>query len=94
MTAPVPPLLEVRDVELRIGGLHILRGVSFDVRENEFFTVIGPNGAGKTSLLNVLSRIYQPTSTGDPCSRCDAPGWPTSASPAPSRISLSSSTWT
>jgi len=62
MTALVPPLLEVRDVELRIGGLHILRGVSFDVRENEFFTVIGPNGAGKTSLLNVLSRIYQPTS--------------------------------
>jgi len=61
MNAPVAPLLEVRDVELRIGGLHILRGVTFDVRENEFFTVIGPNGAGKTSLLNVLSRIYHPT---------------------------------
>ena len=61
MSAPVAPLLEVRDVELRIGGLHILRGVTFDVRENEFFAVIGPNGAGKTSLLNVLSRIYHPT---------------------------------
>ena len=61
MSASVPPLLEVRDIELRIGGLHILRGVTFDVRENEFFTVIGPNGAGKTSLLNVLSRIYHPT---------------------------------
>lgn len=61
MTTPAAPLLEVRDVELRIGGLHILRGVTFDVRENEFFTVIGPNGAGKTSLLNVLSRIYHPT---------------------------------
>ncbi|PRB01392.1 ABC transporter ATP-binding protein [Microbacterium sp. MYb64] len=61
MSPPVAPLLEVRDVELRIGGLHILRGVTFDVRENEFFTVIGPNGAGKTSLLNVLSRIYHPT---------------------------------
>ncbi|MDQ1129692.1 ABC transporter ATP-binding protein [Microbacterium sp. SORGH_AS_0888] len=54
-------LLEVQDVELAIGGLQILRGVSFAVRRDEFFTVIGPNGAGKTSLLNVLSRIYRPT---------------------------------
>ncbi len=62
MSTPTsPPLLEVRDLELSIGGLHILRGISFDVRPNEFFTVIGPNGAGKTSLLNVLSRIYRPT---------------------------------
>ncbi|NLP84575.1 ABC transporter ATP-binding protein [Microbacterium sp. CFH 90308] len=65
MSAPAPappPLLEVRDLELSIGGLHILRGISFDVAEGEFFTVIGPNGAGKTSLLNVISRIYRPTS--------------------------------
>jgi branched-chain amino acid transport system ATP-binding protein len=64
MSAPAPtsaPLLEVRDLELSIGGLHILRGISFDVAEGEFFTVIGPNGAGKTSLLNVVSRIYRPT---------------------------------
>lgn len=65
MSAPAPtspPLLAVRDLELSIGGLHILRGISFDVAEGEFFTVIGPNGAGKTSLLNVISRIYRPTS--------------------------------
>lgn len=55
------PLLDVRDVELSIGGLHILRGVTFDVKSGEFFTVIGPNGAGKTSLLNVLSAIYRAT---------------------------------
>jgi len=54
-------LLEVEDLSLQIGGLHILRGITFDVKRDEFFTVIGPNGAGKTSLLNVLSRIYQPT---------------------------------
>lgn len=65
MSAPAPTapsLLEVRDLELSIGGLHILRGISFEVAEGEFFTVIGPNGAGKTSLLNVISRIYRPTS--------------------------------
>lgn len=56
------PLLEVKNVTLALGGLHILRGIDFAVSEGEFFTVIGPNGAGKTSLLNVISRIYQPTS--------------------------------
>ena len=62
MSTPTPdPLLRVTDIELTIGGLHILNGVSFDVAPGEFFTIIGPNGAGKTSLLNVLSRIYQPT---------------------------------
>lgn len=58
---PPTPLLEVTDIELQIGGLHILRGITFEVHRDEFFTVIGPNGAGKTSLLNVLSRIYRPT---------------------------------
>jgi len=62
MSAPAPrALLEVRDLELAIGGLQILRGITFDVHEGEFFTVIGPNGAGKTSLLNVISRIYRAT---------------------------------
>nr|WP_274636233.1 ABC transporter ATP-binding protein [Microbacterium bovistercoris] len=61
MSTDAAPLLDVRDIELTIGGLHILRGVSFDVQPGEFFTVIGPNGAGKTSLLNVISRIYRPT---------------------------------
>ena len=60
-TTAAAPLLDVQDVSLQIGGLHILRGITFDVKPDEFFTVIGPNGAGKTSLLNVLSRIYQPT---------------------------------
>ena len=61
MSTDPRPLLQVHDVELTIGGLHILRGVTFDVHPGEFFTVIGPNGAGKTSLLNVISRIYRPT---------------------------------
>ncbi len=55
------PLLHVAGLELTIGGLRILRGITFAVETGEFFTVIGPNGAGKTSLLNVLSRIYRPT---------------------------------
>lgn len=55
-------LLEVEDLHLSMGGLQILNGLTFSVEEGAFFAVIGPNGAGKTSLLNVLSRVYQPTS--------------------------------
>jgi branched-chain amino acid transport system ATP-binding protein len=51
-------ILEARDVRLSFGGIAALKGVSFTVREHEFFAVIGPNGAGKTSLLNVLNGVY------------------------------------
>ena len=54
------PVLEVRDVHLSFGGVHALRGVSFDVRADELFAVIGPNGAGKSSIFNCLSSVYRP----------------------------------
>lgn len=54
------PLLEVRDVSLRFGGVSALTDVSFDVAPGELFAVIGPNGAGKTSIFNCLSAVYRP----------------------------------
>jgi branched-chain amino acid transport system ATP-binding protein len=54
------PVLELRDVHLRFGGVRALRGVSFDVRQNELFAIIGPNGAGKSSIFNCLSSVYRP----------------------------------
>jgi branched-chain amino acid transport system ATP-binding protein len=54
------PVLDVRDVRLRFGGVRALRGVSFDVRPNELFAIIGPNGAGKSSIFNCLSSVYRP----------------------------------
>ncbi len=55
------PLLEVRGVELRFGGLMALFDVNFNVDEGQLFSIIGPNGAGKTSLLNCISGRYKPT---------------------------------
>ncbi|WP_448378942.1 ABC transporter ATP-binding protein [Fervidobacterium sp.] len=39
-----------------------LRGVSFELRENEIVSIVGESGCGKTTLLRVLARIYEPTS--------------------------------
>ena len=56
------PLLSVRDLSVRFGGVLAVNNVSFDVQPGEVFTLIGPNGAGKTTVFNLISRIYTPTS--------------------------------
>ena len=58
------PLLEVRDLSVRFGGVLAVNGVGFEVRRGEVFTLIGPNGAGKTTVFNLISRLYTPT-TGE-----------------------------
>jgi branched-chain amino acid transport system ATP-binding protein len=54
------PLLDVRNVVVRFGGIVALDGVSFDVHQGQIVGLIGPNGAGKTTLFNCLSRLYHP----------------------------------
>jgi branched-chain amino acid transport system ATP-binding protein len=53
------PLLSVRNLTMRFGGLTALDGVDFDVFPNEICGLIGPNGAGKTTLFNCLCRVVR-----------------------------------
>ncbi|HEU4459210.1 MAG TPA: ABC transporter ATP-binding protein [Methylibium sp.] len=54
------PILEVKNISLRFGGVKALADISFDVREHEVRAIIGPNGAGKSSMLNCINGVYQP----------------------------------
>jgi branched-chain amino acid transport system ATP-binding protein len=54
-------VLEVRDVAKSFGGIHAVRGVSFDVREGEILGLIGPNGSGKSTLFNCILGQLAPT---------------------------------
>ncbi len=58
----VPPVIEVRDLDLRRGGRRVLTGVSFRIDRGELVGLIGPNGGGKTSLLQVVLGVLEPQS--------------------------------
>jgi len=48
------PLLTIRGVCKRLGGLLVSDDISIDVMSGEMHAIIGPNGAGKTTLLNQI----------------------------------------
>jgi len=56
------PILRLRGVGRRFGGLHAVRDVDLDVAHGERRAILGPNGAGKTTLFNVISGDVRPSS--------------------------------
>src|SRR5215218_5536984 len=56
------PILRLRGVGRRFGGVVAVSGVDLDVRPGERRAILGPNGAGKTTLFNLISGEFPPTS--------------------------------
>lgn len=56
-------IIEVRDLVKRYKGAesNAVDGVSFEVRQGEFFTLLGPNGAGKTTTISILTTTLAAT---------------------------------
>lgn len=55
-----PPLLEIRGLTVRFGGLVAINELDLHIQDGEIFALVGPNGAGKTTVLNCISGLVRP----------------------------------
>jgi ABC-type sugar transport system ATPase subunit len=53
------PILEVRDVSIRFGGVEALKHVSLKLLPGEVLALAGDNGAGKSTLIKIISGVYR-----------------------------------
>lgn len=60
-TSPSAPVLEIRNLTQRFGGLTAVSEFNISLGHNQMAGLIGPNGAGKTTVFNLVSGFYQPT---------------------------------
>tara|TARA_Y100001970_G_scaffold12536_1_gene14324 strand:+ start:2193 stop:2963 length:771 start_codon:yes stop_codon:yes gene_type:complete len=55
-------VLSILDLEkIYPGGVHAVRGISFDVHEGESVAIIGSSGSGKSTVLRCINRLIEPT---------------------------------
>ncbi|SCG82067.1 High-affinity branched-chain amino acid transport ATP-binding protein livF LIV-I protein F [Proteiniborus sp. DW1] len=52
-------MLKIKDLEVYYGGIHALKGISFDVKNGQIVTLVGSNGAGKTTTLKAISNLVK-----------------------------------
>ncbi len=54
------PIIELRNISKKFGGITALNSVSLEVNEGEVVGLIGDNGAGKSTLIKTLVGVHQP----------------------------------
>ena len=55
-------IIEVLNVNKFFGDAHVLKDITFYIRNNEFITLLGPSGCGKSTTLRILAGFEQPNS--------------------------------
>jgi branched-chain amino acid transport system ATP-binding protein len=60
MMAGNTPLLSLRGLTRRFGGLTAVDNIDLDLGQGELVSIIGPNGAGKTTLFNLVTGLDRP----------------------------------
>ena len=55
------PIMQIKNLTKRFGGLTAVNDVTFDVNEGEILSIIGPNGAGKSTLFKLIASFLKPS---------------------------------
>ena len=55
-------LIEVKNIKKNYGKKEAVKGITFNVEENEILGLLGPNGSGKTTTIGMLLGLLKPTS--------------------------------
>ena len=53
-------MISVSNLSKRYNTVQALKGISFDIKQGEFFGLLGPNGAGKTTTISIMNTILKP----------------------------------
>ena len=54
-------LIDVKDLHKSFGDIHVLKGITTDIKKGEVVVVIGPSGSGKSTFLRTLNLLEEPT---------------------------------
>ena len=60
------PIVDVKNLTKNFynkeGEVEVLKNINFSLNEGEILTILGPSGSGKSTILNILTKLLEPTS--------------------------------